>query len=688
MTVNFSLSPAKNTLLMTLLISSISYANTNISIPLPPEGVGFEQEVPLPNVNYPLPMQRNGGNNSNADLKYKIDQNPIAFLLKGMDLIWTNGEQEWKHNANGNGPDSFADQAILNPKIWRENMAYVIKVTNKRTDKQAIAAYLDDQRSKNYSVIDGYGPLTQAYVEGSGAYTDIDQPSAADLVSNPHYYAKNNDGIEYAGKRNAPLGDVYQLVYDFRQAAPASTSASKYIYSTPRPWRMNKEGQVNYLGTALYACKQQDGTLHSDWLIDQYQSDVNVVPGLMCSRRHHESAIVADNQENRRKDGGYPSGHTNAGYLAAMAYAYALPQRYSEMLTRGSQLGESRIQAGMHSPVDVIGGRIHALAVATYGLSQSNIQSDAQNAYSTAQSYFGNLASAENQSLYEFAHRKVSNPKGLIQGEMVNIDVFDNNDFADHEAMKKLYRSRLTYGFSKTGKLHQGPVVPAGAELLLATRQPYLTPAQRRAVLATTEIGSGYPILDQSNGWGRLDLVTAADGYGAFDGDVTVDMDASKGGFNTHDWWRNNITGKGKLTKKGSGTLTLMGTNSYHGGTIIDGGVLEAASRRALGKGDLYLTNGTLDVSAKGPLKVVNYTQLGGTTQINMDKDTSQIKASGNVVINNASLTLNVNDFHPQKGKKYVLIKGHLLQGQFTTVSSALPVHLEYTKSKVIATFH
>ncbi|SBS40083.1 Serotype-specific antigen 1 precursor [Marinomonas spartinae] len=683
----FTLSPIKSSLWLTLFISSVTQANSTIPTPLPPIGLGFEQTVPVPKVGYPLPVIQNGANNSKGNLKYNIEQNPIATLLIGMNQIWTNGLKGWQNDANSNGPSSFANQAIVNPKIWQENIAYVIKVTQQRTEKQAIAAYLDDQRSKNYSVIDGYGPLTQAYVTASGAYTDIDQPTVKDIVSNAHYYAKNNDDIKFAGKRNAPLGSVYQLVYDFREVAPASTSASKYIYSTPRPWRMDKTGGIHYLGTAPYSCVQQNGTVHSDWLIDQYQSEVKVVPGLMCSRRHHESSVVANNQENRRKDGAYPSGHTNAGYLAVMAYAYALPQRYSEMLTRASQLGESRIQAGMHSPVDVIGGRIHALAVATYALSQRHIQADAQRAYNDSQSYFGQQAYADRQFLYYFAHNKVLHPQGLILGDKVNTHVFDNNKFANHEAMKALYRSRLTYGFSQTGKLHQGPVVPAGAELLLATRQPYLSPAQRRAVLATTEVPSGYPILDQSNGWGRLDLVTAADGYGAFNGDVTVNMDANKGAFNAHDWWRNPISGKGKLTKKGCGILTLTGSNQYHGGTIIDNGVLEAASAHALGKGDLYLKNGILDVTSKGALKVANYTQLNGATKIDMDKDASQVQASGNVVIIGGTLALDLSHFQPKAGKGYVLIEGRQLQGQFETISSPLPVRLQYTDNKLIATF-
>lgn len=36
------------------------------------------------------------------------------------------------------------------------------------------------------------------------------------------------------------------------------------------------------------------------------------------------------------KDGGFPSGHTNAAYLSAFAMAYAVPERYQELLTRAS----------------------------------------------------------------------------------------------------------------------------------------------------------------------------------------------------------------------------------------------------------------------------------------------------------------------------------------------------------------
>ena len=50
-----------------------------------------------------------------------------------------------------------------------------------------------------------------------------------------------------------------------------------------------------------------------------------------------------------------------------------------------------------------------------------------------------------------------------------------------------------------------------------------------------------------------MNLFEAASGYGAFVTDVTVNMDASKGGFNASDNWMNDIDGTGSLTKAGTG---------------------------------------------------------------------------------------------------------------------------------------
>ena len=118
----------------------------------------------------------------------------------------------------------------------------------------------------------------------------------------------------------------------------------------------------------------------------------------------------------------------------------------------------------------------------------------------------------------------------------------------------------MIYGLSQIADGGKEAVVPKGAEVLLETRFPYLDVEQRRVVLKTTARASGFPVMDDAEGWGRLDLFAAADGFGAFGGDVAVTMDASLGGFSAKDTWRNDISGAGKLTKRGAGVLILGGT--------------------------------------------------------------------------------------------------------------------------------
>ncbi|KPW25511.1 hypothetical protein ALO90_04318, partial [Pseudomonas amygdali pv. aesculi] len=130
--------------------------------------------------------------------------------------------------------------------------------------------------------------------------------------------------------------------------------------------------------------------------------------------------------------------------------------------------------------------------------------------------------------------------------------------------------------------------------MLLETRFPYLDASQRREVLGTTEISSGYAVIDQSGGYGRLNLYAAGDGYGAFNSNVTANMNASLGGYNAIDAWRNDISGSGALIKNGTGNLILTGNNTYSGGTLINGGTLTGHAQ-AFGSGTIT-DNATLVV--------------------------------------------------------------------------------------------
>jgi autotransporter-associated beta strand protein len=647
--------------------------------------------VEIPNVSYPLPIVDYIGNNDDAIKKRSINDNPVAYILRGINDIWKGTTNIYQSASSANGPgknDYENGSPIIDSLIWRENIQYVINVTNNRTDEEAILAYLDDVRAKYYSVIDGFGPLTEDYIKNSGAYVDLPQVTCKQVLENAHYQSLNNDNAMFAGNESSTLGAVVRLAHNFRNMH-ASTDGAKYLYSTPRPWRMNDDGAVNFLGTTYdsitqkptYSCITYAG-VETFKIFDIYESSVKVVPGLICSRSYHTTIYNDDNPssqdlysnttESRRKDNAYPSGHANAGFLCALAYAYAFPERFSELVYRGSQLGENRIVSGMHSPVDVIGGNIMALAIACAALNQPDIASNAEKAVSKTYEFFGAKADKQKVSLYEYAHSKVDSPAGYIKGELVNIKVFNNNFYDDREKIKKIYRSRLTYGFSQDpAKVGQESIVPKGAEVILKSRFPYLTDNQRRVVLYTTEIPSGNKIVDKTNGWGRIDLLSAADGYGSFIGNVSINMDASLGRFNALDTWGNDIDGDGCLIKQGTGKLILTGNNSFSGGTKIVNGLLATASISALGCGNVTIENGTLEII--NPLLIKEELKLtGGIMLVHVNSNnTTQIIVDDTIKIGNSTLLINFDEeLEVKSGDRFAIIQADDILGSFTNISA------------------
>ncbi|MEN8905385.1 MAG: phosphatase PAP2 family protein [Clostridiales bacterium] len=615
-----------------------------------PDGLGYEFTVNIPDVEYPFPVVDNYVNQTGADVngesinKYDPNFNPVIKLLNGFESIWILGDSEWADGgANGDGPQDFSNVKILNPEIWKQNISYVTKVTQNRTDEEALAAYLDDRRPKHYSIIDGLGILGDYYKEGAKATTTLNHTLETFDVNEIIEYSEEDEGTG-PGVADSKLGDFVTFM-EMMRGPEGTTSPSKYFYCSPRPWRMNDLGEVIEIG------KETIG----DKTFELYDSNVEVVPALLYAR------------DNRgiQKDGGYPSGHTNAAYISAFAYAYAVPERYSEMLTRASELGENRVVAGMHSPLDVIGGRVMATAVSASFLNDESNSDYKKGAYNNVQSYFEDIV-PDNMSLYEFAQSGI-----------------ENDRWASDKKNKELYLKRMTYGFEKDkSKSGKEMIVPKGAEVLLETRLPYLTDKQRRVVLYTTGIDSGYPILDSTNGWGRLNLVEAADGYGSFIGDVCVNMNAKDGGFNVYDSWDNNIDGNGMLVKDGTGTLELTGKNSYKGGTILCGGTLIGSSGSSFGKGDLYVENGRVLIDCKEEFRINgNYKQIDGVFEVNVDrKSGNKIKIKNNVKINGGTLKININNSSIKSGNTLKILKANSLKGKFDEIIvDGYDVEVKYT---------
>ncbi len=432
-------------------------------------------------------------------------------LLSGFNTLWTTGAT-WD-----TGTPTALGQSLL-----RRNLQIVVDRANSRTLAQETAAYFDDRRDQSYSAISGLGSLSDAYKAGAGAFTTITQ------FDDSNKTVKYDDKGNGAGSSSSALGKVVDLVGAVRKDASTTPAKSHYLY--PRPWRQSLDGQ-------------------------------NLAFVVAPSLRPAESTTPAS-------DSGFPSGHTNAAYLSAYALAYAIPERFSELMLRASEIG-------MHSPLDVIGGRITATYFAIDNLSNSANTQLRADARAQALAYF------------------TAQCGGDVNNCMTAIDPATDRT-SQHAQDKALYTARMTYGFDPVGPTNLAPVVPTNAEVLLETRFPYLDASQRREILATTELSSGYAVIDQSGGYGRLNLYAAGDGYGAFNSNVTVNMNASLGGYNAIDAWRNDISGSGALIKNGTGNLILTGNNTYSGGTLINGGTLTGHAQ-AFGSGTIT-DNATLVV--------------------------------------------------------------------------------------------
>ncbi len=529
-------------------------------------------------------------------------------------------------------PRDSTDGSVKNSSVHVANIDYVEKVTASRSADQELAAYLDDRRGKGYSVTDGMGPLTAAWIKGTQQTTTI-TGIASDANTKSYNDGGNNTGVGSAATASAPANTDMGLAVDLINAmgTDASTEPAKRFYKYARPWR---------------------------W------SSMVVVP----------PSLVPVESTTPATDSGFISGHAAEGWRDALAMAYLVPERYQEMLSRAMELGENRILAGMHSPLDVMGGRIQAIAVVAYNLSKSANSTLRSQAATQAHTWLQTQAGVSTAAdLYHYAHSGTA----------------ANDRFADYATLKASYLKRMTFNFTPIASTTAAAVVPKGAEVLLETRLPYLTGAQRRVVLKTTAMPSGYPIMDDVEGWGRLNLFAAADGYGAFNGDVTVSMDASLGGFSASDAWKNDISGVGKLTKQGTGTLRLSGANTYAGGTKLEGGTLAADSTSALGKGDVFVSGGTLLSDAAGSLAIGGELTLleGGTLEVAMKANgQGALNVSGAAVVDNGVLHVSFpGTYKPAVGDTLTVLTAGERHGSFAaiTVDGFSTVTATYTGTDV-----
>jgi membrane-associated phospholipid phosphatase len=276
------------------------------------------------------------------------------------------------------------------------------------------------------------------------------------------------------------------------------TGAAKQYFNYPRPFftvaqdgedrSMSGENNLNGLQSELNISRIADWTDSST--------------GLTHSASY-ASMFAAPSQA-------FPSGHTTYAYSAGIGLATLLPELGTEIVTRASEAGNNRIALGVHYPLDVMGGRINGEAANVARWSDETFRSDqllpAREElvnYMTAQC----KAAGYGDTLQACIDKTGANATGGYTNTFT--DAVSTTPVTDRASAISAYTSRLTYGFQQTSAAGKAAVVPDGAENLLLTAFPSLTDAQRKSILAASEIDSGYPFDSTSSGYERLNLAKA-----------------------------------------------------------------------------------------------------------------------------------------------------------------------------------
>jgi hypothetical protein len=174
-----------------------------------------------------------------------------------------------------------------------------------------------------------------------------------------------------------------------------------------------------------------------------------------------------------------------------------VPERYTQMITRGAEYGNSRIVLGAHYAMDVIAGRTLAYYVVAHLL--------------------------DNNAEYEAEFRSAANVLTIALAancgkSRAACALDDTSRFSDPKRNRAFYESTQTYGLSTVyaataSKIEDVSAIAPEAGTLLTAAFPKLTLEQADKILTETE-GPGGGFLDNGSAFGlysRLDLYRAGE---------------------------------------------------------------------------------------------------------------------------------------------------------------------------------
>ena len=183
-------------------------------------------------------------------------------------------------------------------------------------------------------------------------------------------------------------------------------------------------------------------------------------------------------------------------------------------------------------------------------------------------------------------------------------------------------------GFVHAGGTSFAAPVVTGSLALLKERFPDFTTTQIRDTLLTTAKDLGQSGIDDTFGWGVIDMSSAIKGPRQLLKDEVYVLSRD-------DVWSNDLTAPYSLSKKGAATLTLNGQNRLHGINVQEGklvlngqtSVNTVMNQAHLAVADLNLTQ-SLIASPNSTLELV------GKQGINAQGQTAVVQLAGKLAVN------------------------------------------------------
>ncbi|HET6249135.1 MAG TPA: autotransporter-associated beta strand repeat-containing protein, partial [Tepidisphaeraceae bacterium] len=162
---------------------------------------------------------------------------------------------------------------------------------------------------------------------------------------------------------------------------------------------------------------------------------------------------------------------------------------------------------------------------------------------------------------------------------------------------------------------------------------------------ASFSTGEATTFLDSINGVTVTNNNITIGAAGVSPGSVAVVNNTTNYTINSTD--STGITGSGSLSKGGTAKLTLTGTNTYTGGTNLNGGILNFANNSLGTTGAISVTGGTLQYAA-GNTQDLSARILNSTSPVTIDTNGNAVSfATALASSNTGGLTLNDTNATP-----------------------------------------